>query len=241
MKRGHRSAGIGARASERGHPARLDPKRCTHNDATKWSAGILPASIPKRCTYNDATTGSFDSKSNKSDDTKYGATEINKPFSSIIIVMGVAGSGKTTVGKLLAERLKWKFADADDFHPAANVQKMSDGVALTDVDREPWLETLRDAISGWMLTGDHTVLACSALKKSYRHKLQIKDDVCIVYLKGSFEMFAKRLSERKGHFMKSKLLQSQFSALEEPEDAMTIDAAATPECIVEEICKALDL
>lgn len=154
--------------------------------------------------------------------------------------MGVAGSGKTTVGKLLAEKLNWKFADADEFHPAANVQKMSEGIALTDEDREPWLETLRGAIEGWMLANDHTVLACSALKKSYRDKLQIKGDVCIVYLKGTFEMFSERLSERKGHFMKSKMLQSQFIALEEPDDAITIDADATPESIVEEICKKLN-
>jgi gluconokinase len=206
----------------------------------KWSAGILPALIRSGTLIVTLLTGSFDSKGNKSDDTKYGATEINKPFSSMIIVMGVAGSGKTTVGKLLAEKLNWKFADADEFHPAANLQKMSDGVALTDLDREPWLETLREAISGWMLAGDHTVLACSALKKSYRHKLQIKDDMCVVYLKGTFEMFSERLRSRKGHFMKSKMLQSQFIALEEPDDAITIDAGATPECIVEEICEKLN-
>lgn len=155
--------------------------------------------------------------------------------------MGVAGSGKSTVGKLLAEKLNWNFADADHFHPTANVEKMRAGIALTDQDREPWLEAMRESIKQWIVADQPTVLACSALKQSYRSILQIEDDVCIVYLKGTYDMFNQRLSERQGHFMKAKLLQSQFLALQEPEHAIVVDASKTPEQIVDEISRALTL
>ncbi|MBS1953682.1 MAG: gluconokinase [Cyanobacteria bacterium SZAS-4] len=155
--------------------------------------------------------------------------------------MGVAGSGKTTVGKLLAAKLEWKFADADDYHPAANVAKMSSGHALTDEDRTPWLQTLRANIEFWTSKNESTVLACSALKASYRKMLQPNDSVSVVYLKGDFDLVKKRLSERQGHFMKTTMLESQFQALEEPSDAVTVDASENPERIVDEICAKLSL
>ncbi|MBI2812391.1 MAG: gluconokinase [Candidatus Melainabacteria bacterium] len=155
--------------------------------------------------------------------------------------MGVAGSGKTTVGKLLAERLNWKFADADDYHPSANVIKMSAGHALTDEDRAPWLQTLHDNIENWTSKNEATVLACSALKASYRELLQLNDSVSLVYLRGDYGLFEKRLSGRQGHFMKTTMLESQFQTLEEPVGAVTVDASQDPESIVKEICIRLSL
>jgi len=159
----------------------------------------------------------------------------------VIIIMGVAGSGKTTIGKMLAERLDWNFADADDYHPPANVIKMSAGHALSDQDRAPWLQTLRAKIEVWTGTNESTVLACSALKASYRQLLQANDSVSVVYLKGDFDLFKKRLSERQGHFMKTAMLESQFQTLEEPEGVITINASDDPESIVKEICARLGL
>lgn len=160
---------------------------------------------------------------------------------NVIVVMGVAGSGKTTIGKLLADRLGWNFADADDYHPAANVAKMSAGHALSEQDRAPWLQTLRGNIENWTTQNQSTVLACSALRASYRKLLQVNEEVSMIYLKGSFDLFKKRLSERQGHFMKTTMLESQFQTLEEPEGAITVDASKDPESIVEEICKKLNL
>lgn len=170
--------------------------------------------------------------------TAYGA---NSKMPTVIVVMGVAGSGKTTVGKLLAEKLNWKFADADDYHPTANVIKMTAGHALSDQDRAPWLQILSANIAEWTSNSESTVLACSALKASYRELLQINDAVSIVYLRGDFHLFEKRLSDRQGHFMKTTMLQSQFKILEEPEGAVIIDASENPESIVREICATLAL
>jgi len=142
----------------------------------------------------------------------------------IILLMGVTGSGKTTVGHALAAELGWKFADADDFHPAANVAKMRAGIPLEDADRTPWLHALQDAIVDWLSHGDSVVLACSALKASYRNLLRVSTDVKVVYLRGSFELIQHRLAERHGHYMNPTLLQSQFDTLEEPTDATIIDA-----------------
>jgi gluconokinase len=155
--------------------------------------------------------------------------------------MGVAGSGKTTIGKLLAEKLHWDFADADDFHPEANVNKMSAGIALTDEDREPWLEKMRDSIRKWIASNQPTILACSALKESYRNMLQVSSDVCVVYLSGSFELFEQRLRNRKGHFMKPDMLRSQFLTLEEPAGAVIVNASESPDAIVDEICRSQGL
>ncbi len=155
--------------------------------------------------------------------------------------MGTAGSGKTTVGKLLAAQLKWEFADADNFHSPANIEKMSHGIPLHDEDRIPWLHSLRDAIQQWDEQHRNVVLACSALKRSYRELLQINSNVKLVYLKGSFELFRERLRARKGHYAGEQILAGQFADLEEPTDAITIDASKSPEQIVAEIRQQLNL
>lgn len=146
--------------------------------------------------------------------------------------MGVSGSGKTTIGLLLSEKLGIDFLDADDFHPKENVQKMQNGIALTDADRIPWLNLLATEISKKDL-----VLACSALKHSYRKLLESMSGEKIhwVYLKGSKELIAKRLALRKDHFMSADLLQSQFDALETPENCITVDITKTPTEIVNHI------
>jgi gluconokinase len=157
----------------------------------------------------------------------------------IAIVMGVTGSGKTTVGRLLAEQLGWAFADADDFHPRANVEKMERGIPLNDADRGPWLERLRVQTMNWIANGQNGVLACSALKRTYRQELSVGPEVRFVYLKGSPEMIAQRLRLRRGHFADEKILPGQFADLEEPESAMIVDISQTPEKIVAEIRESL--
>jgi gluconokinase len=159
----------------------------------------------------------------------------------IVIVMGVTGAGKTTVGRLLASQLKWEFADADDFHPAVNVEKMRRGIALSDDDRGPWLERLRVAIAGWIDEGMNVVLACSALKRSYRQQLDVGPGVQFVYLKGSPKLIAERLRARAGHFAGEAILGGQFADLEEPEDAVTVEIASAPEQIVSQIRQRLGL
>jgi len=159
----------------------------------------------------------------------------------IAIVMGVVGAGKTTVGKLLASELGWQFADADDFHPASNVEKISHGMPLTDEDREPWLDRLRSAILKWIADGQSMVLACSALKQSYRTKLQVSPEVRFVFLKGSADLIAERLQARHGHFAGKAILASQLADLEEPHDAVTVEISEGPQQIVDQIRKALAL
>jgi gluconokinase len=155
--------------------------------------------------------------------------------------MGPAGSGKTTVGKLFAAQLKWEFVDADNFHSPANIEKMSHGIPLTDEDRIPWLHSIRAALLQWESQRRNVVLACSALKRSYRELLQINSNVTLVYLKGSYELLRERLRSRKGHYAGEQILAGQFADLEEPADAITIDAAQSPEEIVVEIRKRLAL
>jgi len=157
----------------------------------------------------------------------------------IVIVMGVVGAGKTTVGKLLASQLGWEFADADDFHPLSNVEKIGHGIALTDEDREPWLDHLREAIARWIAEGKSVVLACSALKRHYRVKLLLGPQVRFVYLKGGSALIANRLRSRHGHFAGESILASQLADLEEPEKAITVDISDPPEQIVAEIKRAL--
>jgi gluconokinase len=157
----------------------------------------------------------------------------------IAIVMGVTGSGKTTVGRLLAEQLGWAFADADDFHPRANVEKMERGIPLNDVDRAPWLERLRVQITNWIANGRNAVLACSALKRTYRQELSVGPEVRFVYLKGSPKLIAQRLRLRRGHFADEKILAGQFADLEEPEAGIAVDISQTPEKIVAEIREAV--
>ncbi len=159
----------------------------------------------------------------------------------IVIVMGVVGAGKTTVGRLLAEQSGWEFADADDFHPAANVEKIRSGMALTDDDRRPWLERLHATIADWIAEKRSVVLACSALKSSYRRELQVGPEVRFVYLKGSAELIAQRLRSREGHFANEEILASQFADLEEPEDAVTVEIGPPPQQIVAEIRARLGL
>ena len=154
----------------------------------------------------------------------------------ITIVMGVSGSGKTTVGKLLAQSLNWDFSDADDFHPSANIDKMSRGIPLEDADRLPWLLQLQAAIDRWLWENKNVVLACSGLKASYREMLcRDQQRIKIVYLKSSFDLLATRLKTRENHYMKADLLLSQLETLEEPEDAIIIDASQPLEVILRQI------
>lgn len=154
----------------------------------------------------------------------------------IVVVMGVAGSGKTTVGKLLAQQLGWPFYDGDDFHPPANVEKMRTGTPLTDADREGWLTTLRQLIEKLQRENLSVVVVCSALKQAYRQQL---GDVRLIYLKADPGLLQKRLKERKGHFFTAELLTSQLETLEEPADAITLDAAMEPDTLVADIRRAL--
>jgi gluconokinase len=150
----------------------------------------------------------------------------------VIILMGVTGSGKTTVGLALAESLHWQFVDADDFHSPANVAKMRAGIPLDDADRGPWLASLHDAIAGWSQSGASVVLACSALKEAYREELLVSSEVELVYLRGRPELISQRLAQRHGHYMDPNLLASQFATLEEPHDAITVDVDAdVPELV----------
>jgi gluconokinase len=155
--------------------------------------------------------------------------------------MGVVGSGKTTIGGLLASQPGWQFADADDFHSPSNKDKIRHGIPLTDQDREPWLESLQRAIGDWVAHENNVVLACSALKRVYRQKLELSAEVRFVYLKGSAELIAGRLHQRFGHFADDRILASQFADLEEPERAITVDISHAPEEIVAEIRRRLGL
>ncbi|MBD2294638.1 gluconokinase [Anabaena sphaerica FACHB-251] len=153
--------------------------------------------------------------------------------------MGVSGCGKTTIGKLLADSLCWKFHDADTFHSPANIAKMQLGIPLNDADRMPWLEDLQDYIKSWLQENKNVVLACSALKASYRQILLCDSRIQLVYIQGSFDVIQDRLRKRQNHFMGEKLLKSQFNDLEEPDNAIFVDVAEAPEVIVEKIRKAL--
>jgi gluconokinase len=162
----------------------------------------------------------------------------------ILILMGVTGSGKTTIGQLLARQLGWTFADADDFHPPANVEKIRKGIALDDADRAPWLNAVADAERTWLRESSPVILACSALKKVYRHQLQVAPEVRFVYLKGDPELIRNRVAARQGHFATTTLLDSQFATLEEPgaDDGVTVvDVSGTPDRIAAEVRAQLGL
>jgi len=158
----------------------------------------------------------------------------------VVIVMGVVGAGKTTIGRLLAEKLRWHFADADDFHPASNVEKIRQGIALDDRDRAPWLSVLRAEIDQWNAAGQNAVLACSALKERYRKELRA-GAVRFVYLKGSPELILNRLRARHGHFASDSILESQFADLEEPKEAITVSVDKSSNEIADEIIAKLKI
>jgi gluconokinase len=155
--------------------------------------------------------------------------------------MGVTGVGKTTIGELLASQLGWHFADADQFHPKSNVEKMSRGVALTDADRAPWLSAMRSAIQQWISQNRSAVLACSALKQAYRDELKVGPEVRFVYLRGTYDVVAEQLRMRHGHFATETILADQFATLEEPKDAIVIDVGRDPESMVAQIRAQLGL
>ncbi len=158
-----------------------------------------------------------------------------------VIVMGVSGSGKSRVGKLLAEKLGWDFYDADDFHPPANVKKMADGIPLDDSDRAPWLASLHDLISSNLMKNRPGVLACSALKERYRQQLIDRNtDVNLVYLKGSYDLIWSRMADRKEHYMQPEMLQSQFDTLEEPLHALTIDISRPIDEILSKVLEQIE-
>jgi gluconokinase len=160
----------------------------------------------------------------------------------VIILIGVAGSGKTTVGHILAARLGCEFHDADDLHPPQNREKMSRGIALSDADRLPWLHAVRDLVQRCLADNHAAVIACSALKQSYRDLLIVDaSEVKLVYLKGSPALIAQRLAQRAGHFFDPRLLQSQFDTLEEPADAIVVDISGPPEQIAAAIRARLRL
>lgn len=165
----------------------------------------------------------------------------------VVILIGVSGSGKTVVGKALAAQIGWAFEDADHWHPAANVEKMRGGSPLTEEDRAPWLALLNAAIQQWIPEGRNVVLACSALKASYRRALRAgvhgAEAVRFVYLKGTYDEIDRRLRERRGHFMPECLLHSQFEALEEPEasEAFVVDVRLPILAAVSAIIAALGL
>jgi gluconokinase len=157
----------------------------------------------------------------------------------IVLVMGTTGSGKTTIGQMLAGRLGWRFLDADDFHSASNKEKMHRGIPLTDADRAPWLAAIHAELVRQNQQGSSVVLACSALKQGYRDVLHAQLEVQIVYLRGSAAVLQEHIASRHGHFAGGSLLPSQLATLEEPRDALVVDVSQTPEEIVDEVCARL--
>ena len=165
------------------------------------------------------------------------------PPPSVIVVMGVSGSGKSTIAAELARVLGWAFLEGDDLHPAANVEKMREGTPLTDADRWPWLRRIADAIDAWRTAGERGVVACSALKRAYRGVIiGERPDVRLVYLRGGEAVIRARLVQRRGHYMPPTLLASQFDALEPPgpdERAIIVDIDGPPPAIVQAILRQL--
>jgi gluconokinase len=165
----------------------------------------------------------------------------NRPM--VLVIMGVSGSGKTTVGKLLAERLGWQYQEGDALHPPENVAKMSAGTPLSDADRTPWLRLIANRIDAWRSRGEAGVVTCSALRQAYRDIIiGERPDVGLVHLRGSRELIGRRMAARKGHFMPTALLDNQFATLQEPsaeERAIVVDVGGAPAEIVDEILRRL--
>jgi gluconokinase len=147
----------------------------------------------------------------------------------VILIMGTTGAGKTAVGKIVAEKLQWPFLDADDFHPKANIQKMRHGIPLNDADRAPWLYNIHTELLRLSCSGCNVVLACSALKQSYRDTLSAGVDLRVVYLRGSYEQMRQHILARHGHFAGEAILSGQFADLEEPKDAMVLGVTEPPD------------
>jgi gluconokinase len=170
---------------------------------------------------------------------KRAATAQGKGMDVIVVVMGVAGSGKTTIGRMLADAIPCTFFEGDSLHSRASVEKMSQGIPLTDADRAPWLAAIHQHIVDVFNRGESVVVGCSALKQSYRTVLANGLPVTWVYLKGDQDLIQSRMLGRAGHFMKANMLESQFEALEEPSDALVADVSQSPDTIVERILSAL--
>lgn len=164
-------------------------------------------------------------------------------MSMVVVLMGVSGSGKSTIGKMLAAKLGWTFIEGDDFHPSANVEKMHAGIPLTDADRDPWLAALRDRMDTALQNRENIVLSCSALKHAYQDYLEQHDPAHVhyVFLRASEELIRKRLEARQGHFMNPTLLHSQFETLEPPTHAIQIDINESTDEVVAEIAEKLKL
>jgi gluconokinase len=159
----------------------------------------------------------------------------------VILLMGTTGAGKTTVGKLLAARLHWTFLDADNFHPPVNIEKMHHGIPLTDADRWPWLNNIHTELRRLAQSGKNVVLACSALKQSYRDLLSVGLDVRVVYLRGTYDAMRRHIEARQGHFAGESILAGQFADLEEPRNALVLDVSHPPQQLVTEIVTGLQL
>jgi gluconokinase len=157
----------------------------------------------------------------------------------ILLLMGTTGAGKTTIGQLLSARLSWTFLDADDLHPPANIEKMHRGIPLTDADRAPWLAKIHAELVRLSAQSANVVLACSALKQSYRDQLSADLDLRVVYLRGSYQLMAKHIAHRHGHFAGESILAGQFADLEEPHNALVLEVSSPPEKIVDEIIRQL--
>jgi len=159
----------------------------------------------------------------------------------VILLMGTTGAGKTTVGRLLAAQLDWTFLDADDFHPQANIEKMKHGIPLTDAERFPWLEKIHTELVRLSAAGRNVVLACSALKQSYRDQLSAGVGMQIVYLRGSYEEMRRHIDRRHGHFAGESILAGQFADLQEPQDALVLDVSLTPDELAADVIARLHL
>ena len=158
----------------------------------------------------------------------------------IVVLMGVSGCGKTTIGQILSGKLGWPLLDADQFHSAASIDKMRNGIALEDADRWPWLDRMNAALRQSEAHDESVLLACSALKQAYRDRIATGiAEIRWIYLKGRFELIRERLEARKGHYMKAGLLESQFAALEEPVDALSVDIDGSPASIADSILRRL--